>query len=186
MSMSRVCPNCFQVESTRYNFGSDIQAEQAFHAEKWCDCGYESPEEMMEDQDMPFKDPRWVLLTKRFLEDYHLRLKQGGIKDATELVRFFLRLLKSSANGVNRSIVLVDKKDDESYALVHEGKTDRKPKLNIFSGPSMMNIAMVLLSAKVSAANVKENSIPPKAKRNRRWAWGILGLIVGILIGLSI
>jgi len=186
MSMSRVCPNCFQVEATRYNFDYDIKTEQEFQAEKWCACGYESPEEMMLDQDMPFQDPKWIPLTKHFLEDYHLRLRKGEIKDAGELIRFFLRLLKSSANGVSRSIVLVDMKEDESYAFVHDGKTNRKPKPNIFIGPSMMSISMALLSARITAANVKENSIPAKAKRNRRWAWGVLGFLIGLILGINL
>lgn len=132
---------------------------------------------------MPFDDPAWVQVAKHFLEEYHLRIRQGEFKDLTELVRFTLRLLKSSANNVNRSIVLTEKNEDERYTSVYGGKTDKKPKLDIFSGPSMMYSSMALLSAKINAHNAKENSIAPKAKRNRRWAWGILGLIVGLILG---
>tara|TARA_B110000114_G_C14777897_1_gene271550 strand:+ start:80 stop:223 length:144 start_codon:yes stop_codon:yes gene_type:complete len=36
------------------NFGYDNEAENEYHAIKWCKCPYESSEEMMLDQDMGF------------------------------------------------------------------------------------------------------------------------------------
>lgn len=58
MSINRWCPNCFREEEMRLNFGSNREAEAKFHKEKWCDCGCNSPEEMMRDQDLGFEDPR--------------------------------------------------------------------------------------------------------------------------------
>lgn len=132
MSVSRVFPNCFRSEGVRFNFGNNREAEQSFHQEHWCNCGYSSPEEMMKDQDMGFDHPEWIRIAKYFLENYHLRLNQGLIESEEEHVRFFLKLLKSSANNVRLSIDLVDRKDGEEYDFIYNGKSDHTPKTNIF------------------------------------------------------
>ncbi len=181
--MHRVCANCFRKEQDRYNFGSDFKAERAFHAEKWCDCAYNSPEEMMEDQDMPFKDPAWLPIVKHLLEEYHLWLSQGEIKDTHELVRFFLRLIKSSANNIHRSIVLKEQDPAEKYEYVYDGKTSKRPKSKLHLNPDMMYSSMAVGVARINAQRTEEQRIPPKAKRNRRWAWGILGLMLGFILG---
>lgn len=183
MSMPRVCPNCFRKEQDRYNFGSDIKAERAFHAEKWCDCAYDSPEEMMEDQDMPFQDPAWLPFAKHLLEEFHLRLSQGEIRDTQELVRFFMRLLKSSANNIHRSIVLTAQDPDEKYEYVYDGKTSKKPRSKLHLNPDMIYSSRAIFVAKINAQRTKEQQIPAKMRRNRRWAWGLLGLAIGLLIG---
>lgn len=183
MSLPRTCPNCFQKEASRHNFGSDLQAEREFHQQRWCDCGYASPEAMMADQDMPFADPQWIPFAKHFLEEYHLRFRQGGMKNKTELVRFFLRLLQSSANNLSRSINLSEQKSEEKYRFVYDGESDHKPQTDIFRDSTMFECSAALLSARIRAANFKENMLSDKHKRNRRWGWAILGLIVGLIIG---
>tara|TARA_R110001592_G_scaffold363293_2_gene683370 strand:+ start:3315 stop:3698 length:384 start_codon:yes stop_codon:yes gene_type:complete len=109
------------------NFGFDSQAEKKFHAQSWCKCGYETPEEMMKDQDMGFEDPVWIPIAKSYLEEYHLKLTQGHIKGRTELVRFFLKLLKESAYNSRKSIILVDGKTDQG----REGSSFGETKQNL-------------------------------------------------------
>lgn len=106
MSMNRVCPICYRKESIRFNFGNNREAESDFHKQKWCDCGYSSGEEMMKDQDLGFTDSRWVGIVKYFLDNYFLRIGQGAISNKDENARFFLKLLKSSANNYRLSIEL--------------------------------------------------------------------------------
>jgi len=130
--MRRICPNCYRNENSRVNFGDNREAERKFHSDKWCNCGYNSPEEMMLDQDMGFLDPKWIPIAKDFIENYHLRLKQGEIKSKEELVRFFLKLIKSSANNIHFSIELVPIKENEKWEFTYHGRTDKKPKTDIF------------------------------------------------------
>lgn len=132
MSMYRTCPNCFKTEGIRVNFGENHEAEKEFHKEKWCNCGYNSPEEMMKDQDMGFEDPRWIPIAKYFLKNYHLRIRQGQINSKEEQVRFFLKLLQSSANNYYTSLDLVNLKEVEGYKLIWDGKTETPPKVDIF------------------------------------------------------
>ena len=132
MSINRLCPNCFQEENIRVNFGDDREFEREFHAQKWCKCGYNSPTEMMVDQDMGFSDPNWIRIAKCFVENYHLRISEGHIETSEELVRFFLKLLKSSANNIYKSIEIVDQKDKEEYEFIYNGKSKNKPKTNVF------------------------------------------------------
>jgi len=132
MSMNRRCPNCFRTEGIRVNFGENREAERKFHQEKWCNCGYNSPVEMMKDQDMGFDDARWIPIAKYFLKNYQLRIRQGQINNKEEQVRFFLKLLQSSANNVHASLDLVSLKKDEEFKLVWDGKTITPPKVDIF------------------------------------------------------
>ena len=132
MSMNRVCPICYRKENIRFNFGDNREAESDFHKQKWCDCGYSSGEEMMKDQDLGFTDSRWVGIVKYFLDNYFLRIGQGAISNKDENVRFFLKLLKSSANNYRLSIELKPRNDDEDWEFVYEGKPKRKPRKNIF------------------------------------------------------
>jgi hypothetical protein len=130
--MNRVCPNCYRKEELRVNFGNDREAEAMFHQQKWCSCGYQSPQEMMRDQDLGFEDPRWVPIARYFLNEYYLRLKQGEINNKDEHVRFFLKLLKSAANNRRLSIELVNRKDNEEWKFVYDGKSKNNPRKNIF------------------------------------------------------
>jgi len=132
MSINRMCTNCFRKENVRYNFGNDIESEKRFHSEKWCDCGYNSPEEMMLDQDMGFTDPNWLRIAKDFLTNYHAMLASDKLESKEEQTRFFLKQLKNSANNVYKSIELVEIKKDEGWQAIFDGKTEKKPKTNIF------------------------------------------------------
>jgi len=99
MSMQRICPNCYRTEGIRVNFGDNREAEAAFHQRKWCDCGYSSPEEMMHDQDLGFDYPKWVPVSKHFLNRYHWELRSNRLKTKNDQVRYFLRGLKSSLDN---------------------------------------------------------------------------------------
>lgn len=130
--MHRVCPNCFQKEQVRLNFGGNKKAEQKFHSEKWCECKYSSPKEMMYDQDMGFTDPSGIRIARYFLQNYHSTLANHKFDSKEEVVRFFLKLLKQSASNIYKSIELVDNKTNENWANINYGKTNVKPKSNIF------------------------------------------------------
>jgi hypothetical protein len=130
--MNRICPNCFREEGVRFNFGGNSAVEAEFHSQHWCNCGYSSPEEMMQDQDLGFDDPRLVLIAKHFLNEYYLRLKQGKINNKDEHIRFFLKLLKSTANNYRLSIELINRKDNEDYEYVYDGKSKKEHRINIF------------------------------------------------------
>jgi hypothetical protein len=185
MSRERICSKCYQQEMTRYNFGEDIEAEKAFHAKDWCKCGYTSAEEMMVDQDMPFSDPKWIPLAKHFLNEYHIRLDEEQIRNSEQLVRFFLRLLKSSANNIGLSVTLINQKADEVYKFVSDGKTDRKPKTNIFSDRSMHYAAVALLANnfKNKVPEQKESYSEALEKTKTSWKWPFLYLICGMVLG---
>ncbi|WP_242084216.1 hypothetical protein [Aestuariivivens sediminis] len=132
MSMNRVCPNCFRKENLRYNFGNNIEAEKKFHSEKWCECGYNSPKEMMLDQDMGFTDPDWIRIAKYFIENYHATLATHQFNSKDEVVRFFLKMLKYSANNIYKEIVLVNNDKNNHWENINYGKPKTKPKSNIF------------------------------------------------------
>lgn len=132
MSMNRVCPICYREEDIRVNFGNNSEAEVEFHNQNWCDCGYSSGEEMMEDQDLGFTDKRWVGIVKYFLNEYFLRLGQGAISNKDENVRFFLKLLKSSANNYRLSIELKPRNENEEWNFIYNGKPKKQPRNNIF------------------------------------------------------
>lgn len=136
MSMSRVCPFCFRQEGIRANFGSDRAAEAEFHNQRWCKCGYSSSEEAMQDQDLGFLDPRWIKIAKFFLNEYYLRIGQGRIQNKDEHVRFFLKLLKSSASNYRTTIELTSRNENDKFQYIHDGKPTNKPKLNIFDNES--------------------------------------------------
>lgn len=188
MSMYRTCPNCFQQEGIRFNFGNNHAAEAEFHREHWCKCGYSSPNEMMQDQDLGFNDPHWVPITKYFLNQYYLRISQGSIKNKDEHLRFFLKLLKSSINNYRLSAELVPRKDNEDFKLIYDGKTEKVPKINIFDNsfelervPKMVvldNINKEIVQAyKQSQQSITE--FKKKVIKRNRW---IAGLIVSQII----
>ena len=176
--MSRRCPNCFQVEGVRMNFGFDSQAEKKFHAQSWCKCGYETPEEMMKDQDMGFDDPAWIPIAKYFLEQYHLRLIQGHIKGRAELVRFFLKSLKESAYYSSKSITLVDRKTDQGREWSKFGETKQKPRTDIFRRAPLHYASMAYLNLRP-----REEVLSRRHKRNTYIFFVVIGLIVGFFLG---
>ncbi len=60
-------------------------------------------------------------------------MNQGHIKNKEENVRFFLKLLKSSANNFRMTINLTPKIEGEEYEFIYDGKTKQKPRVNIFA-----------------------------------------------------
>lgn len=177
MSINRSCPNCFQIENDRSNFGDNREAEREFHSQKWCNCGYNSPNDMMVDQDMGFTDPNWIRIAKHFIENYHLRISQGRIQTSEELVRFFLKLLKSSANNIRKSIELIDKEENEEYEFIYDGKTKKKPRINIFER-KLHSILSIPISESTQHYVVKSEK--------KSTSKGIILLSIGIVLGIII
>jgi hypothetical protein len=184
--MNRVCPNCYREEGIRFNFGGNFAAEADFHNQHWCSCGYSSPEEMIQDQELGFDDPRWVRIAKYFLNNYYLRLKQGEIDSKDEHIRFFLKLLKSSTNNFRLSVELVNRKNDEDWEFVYNGRPKKKSRVNIFDNaydlehlPKKVILDTVndeLLSAyKQSQQTITE--LKKDIKKNR-WIAGLLVLLI--------
>lgn len=176
MSVNRVCPNCFQVDAVRFNFGEDREAEREFHSQKWCNCGYKDAHEMMIDQDLGFKDPNWLKIAKYFLENYHLRITQGEIHSKEELVRFFLKLLKSSASDINKSIELIDNNGVSDCDYIYNGKTNKTIQAHIMDNYSISSISFPKQVAITKKSNVKVISLLNK----------LVFIGFGIIIGLII
>ncbi len=132
MSMNRRCPNCYRTELFRFNFGRNRDSETKFHKAKWCDCGYDSPQEMMLDQDMGFNDPLWIPIGKQLLTQYHEGLRNEKVSSLEEQMRFFLKLLQSAANNMRCSIEIVPIKENEKHTAIFDGKTKNPPKSEIF------------------------------------------------------
>ncbi len=124
------CPNCYR----EYNLYKSRNLDKNFvpNPKKVCSCKYNSPEEMMEDHDMGFKDPKWVKIGKYFLNHYHPVINESSIEYKDEWLRFFLKLLQSSANKYGLSLELTNIKKNESWSKVVDGKTSRKVKSMIF------------------------------------------------------
>ena len=188
MSMNRVCPICYREEGIRFNFGNNYEAESEFHKQNWCDCGYSSGEEMMKDQDLGFTDKRWVGVIKYFLNEYFLRLGQGYISNKDENARFFLKLLKSSANNYRLSIELKTRNENEEWEYIYDGKPKKQPQINIFDNSSELedlpervvldslnkNILDNYQNSQLKVDELRKNGV----KKNRI----IAGLVVSLII----
>jgi hypothetical protein len=192
--MNRVCPNCYREEGIRFNFEPNIETEKAFHQENWCGCGYNSPQEMMQDQDLGFDDPHWVSLTKYFLNEYYMRLKQGKINSKDEHIRFFLKLLKSAANNYKLSIELINRKDNEDWNYVYDGKSKKNPRINIFDSSSDLTevpkivVFDTLNNELLNSYQQSKRAITELQKRDirkNRWIAGLtLFLIIVVIIAI--
>ena len=181
MSIERICPNCFQMENIRFNFGDNRQAEREFHSKKWCNCGYNSPNEMMEDQDMGFKDPYWIPIAKHFIENYHLRISQGHINNSEELVRFFLKLLKYSANNIGKSVELVQRKNGGGKEFIYEGKAKKAPSKTIFNDATFPSLNFPQQSAKQLIKN-KSPKLNIRSNIICIGFWLTIGYLFGIIL----
>ncbi len=107
MGGARTCPACLRSNHIYANFGDNIEAAKAYHnAKNWCKCGYESAEEMMQDQDLGFSDPYWLPIIKHCFNEFFSRYDKGQLESPEEQVRFFLKQLKYSAYNYHRSIKL--------------------------------------------------------------------------------
>jgi len=189
--MYRTCPICFRKENIRVNFGEDHEAEKKFHQEKWCSCGYSSPIEMMQDQDLGFKDPRWVGITKYFLNEYYLRISQGTIINKDEHVRFFLKLLKSSISNYRLTAELVPKQEDEDWKLVYNGRTEKVPKINIFDNSFELEhvpqkVVLDNINKELMLVNIQSqhsiNELKKKVIKRNRWIAGLIILLIIVAI----
>jgi hypothetical protein len=132
MSMPRRCPNCYRTEDIRVNFGDNREAEAAFHQRKWCDCDYSSPEEMMQDQDLGFEDPKWLPVAKEFLNRYHRELRAGQLSTKGDHIRCFLISLKSSFDDYRISASLSQNGDLRTFKPSKSLSKKHKPKTDIF------------------------------------------------------
>ena len=189
--MNRVCPICYRKENIRFNFGDNREAESEFHKEKWCDCGYTSGEEMMKDQDLGFSDKRWVGIVKYFLDNYFLRLGQGAVSNKDENARFFLKLLKSSANNYRLSIELKPRNEDEDWEFIYDGKPKKKPRKNIFDNSMELEhlperIVLDELNKNILHDYQRTKQIIEKLKKNDIKKNRIIAILIVILIVLGI
>ena len=129
MGGARTCPACLRSNHIYANFGDNIEAAKAYHnAKNWCKCGYESAEEMMQDQDLGFSDPYWLPIIKHCFNEFFSRYDKGQFESPEEEVRFFLKQLKYSAYQWQHAIVL-EKIPDEAIDLDTEPEwpQDGKP-----------------------------------------------------------
>lgn len=126
MSLYRICPNCFENDGLRVSF-SNIESERAYHSEKWCNCGYNSPEEMMVDRDMGFTDPKWFFISQYIIRNLNEKvLNLDNTDNQIEMQRNFLKLLIQSARYVRASLELNDLKEPEIIATNNLTKKDIK------------------------------------------------------------
>lgn len=130
MSQIIECPNCFN--EYKIHKSPNLSEDFTPNPKGFCSCEYNSPEEMIEDYDFGFNDPKWVKIAKHFLNHYHPVINEAKIEYKDEWMRFFLKLLQSSANKFGLSIELTDIKENESWSDVLDGKTSRKLKSIIF------------------------------------------------------
>lgn len=120
-----------------------------------------------------------TLVAKYFIKNYHLRISQGHIHNSEELVRFFLKLIKTSANNINKSLEIVERKNGEEYEFISEGKANTAPKTNIFNEVTFPNLNFPKHSA--------EQKIKTKSQKlNLRniIIYISIGLVVGLVVGL--
>lgn len=131
MRINRTCPKCLRQEGIIYNFGNNKAAMVAFNKKKWCKCGYNTPQEMMEDNDLGFTDETWLLIAKNFIGHYHRSYNYGFIHNSEELIRFFLKALKTTAENFSKDIVLVENNGGRKFDTINNGKPEKKPRLNV-------------------------------------------------------
>jgi hypothetical protein len=97
-----------------------------------------------------------------------LRIRQGNIQTSEELVRFFLKLLKSSANNIRKSIEIVNLKENEKYTSIYHGRSDRESKKNIFESTLYSNTGQGIVKVE---------------KKSKAYIIFSIGIIVGMIIG---
>jgi len=124
MGMSRTCPNCFAEDGLHFSF-VDFTAEISHHTTKWCNCGYETPNQMMEDlrkkYRFEFEDPKWVYFARKYL--HRRKQKQNFKHDITlELVGGFLHDMYWASNYSSSNISLISKNLSEKI----ESNEDKK------------------------------------------------------------
>lgn len=108
MGMPRTCPNCFAEDGLHFSFG-DFAAEISHHNTKWCKCGYETSDQMMEDLrknfKIQFKDPNWVRIARE-----QLKLNDKKFDALTKRkISVFLNNLYSSSKRSDLNISLISK-----------------------------------------------------------------------------
>ena len=121
MGMPRTCPNCFAEDGLHFSFG-DFVAEISHHNTKWCKCGYETPDQMMEDLrknfKVQFKDPNWVRIARE-----QLKLNDKELDALTKRkISVFLNNLYSSSKRSDLNISLISKTLSDKI----ESSTNRK------------------------------------------------------------
>ena len=108
MGVPRTCSNCFAEDGLHISFG-DFAAEISHHNTNWCKCGYETPDQMMEDLrknfKIQFKDPNWVRIARE-----QLKLNEKKLDALTKRkISIFLNNLYSSSKRSDLNISLISK-----------------------------------------------------------------------------
>jgi hypothetical protein len=156
------CNNCYKASNIHFNFGNDREAENAYHKNYNCDCGYSSPEEMMRDQDLGFTDPRWVIIAKDFLNEYYILLRIRTIKSKDQHIRFFLKQLKYSINKYAGTIELVPNSQVEACEYANDGTTKIVTQANIFDDCGDLENLPTTVKLDITKSDLLKTDFTPK------------------------
>jgi hypothetical protein len=130
MSVKNICKDCFRESKVRMNFGYDSEAENEYHSSKLCNCPYNSPEEMMIDQDMGEMDPNWFRIAKNLLPDFKSKLRTCTKEE--EEVRLFLKLLDYHTKNYHKSVELIDAEQPISQDFDISSKPNKPVNFDVF------------------------------------------------------
>ena len=100
MGLPKTCPNCFANDGIFWNYDGSEEEINKIYAQKWCDCGYNSPEEMIEGlakkYEFKFKDPKWVKLARAYIDRKNYKEDKRTIITLKEVGEFLHNLYWSS------------------------------------------------------------------------------------------
>lgn len=179
MSLNRVCRNCYRGDDIRMNFGYDTASEEAYHKKNWCSCGYSSHEEMMLDQNLGFTDPRWVKIGKNFLNDYYHKIRLHKIMNKDDHMRWFLKLLHSTAENHGLAIHLSTRKPDYNNKT---NITAKNPKSNIFEDDHALRYVPDKIVLNTTGLHEKAQKLVKLNKKKNIW----MAILISIIILLSL
>jgi hypothetical protein len=100
MGLPKTCPNCFANDGIFWNYDGSEEEINKIYAQKWCGCGYNSPEEMIEGLAkkyyFKFKDPKWVKLARAYIDRKNYKEGKRTIITLKEVGEFLHDLYWSS------------------------------------------------------------------------------------------
>jgi len=100
MGLPKTCPNCFANDGIFWNYDGSEEEIKKIYDQKWCDCGYNSPEEMIEGlakkYEFKFKDPKWVKLARAYIDRKNYKEDKRTIITLKEVGEFLHDLYWSS------------------------------------------------------------------------------------------
>src|ERR1035437_442939 len=138
MSVNRVCPNCGKVEAMRANFGKNRKAERKFHAQKWCDCWDDFPEDNKKKIHIEIERPEWLQSVINFFSNKKDTIQNDSIQndsienDSINPIQDLLDesipvIEKTTTKSINEIKILliklqkeVSKKDKEDNSLLRQ------------------------------------------------------------------